>query len=75
MLVILVLKNAVECTSQRLKWTSGARVMVKVEVKVKVKVEVKARGISNAFNMLDMRDRILTGSDASQIIFGLHVQL
>ena len=23
----LVLKNAVECTSQRLKWTSGARVM------------------------------------------------
>ena len=27
MLVFLVLKNAVECTSQRLKWTSGARVM------------------------------------------------
>ena len=27
MLVVLVLKNAVECTSQRLKWTSGARVM------------------------------------------------
>ena len=28
MLVLLVLKNAVECTSQRLKWTSGARVMI-----------------------------------------------
>ena len=28
MLVFLVLKNAVECTSQRLKWTSGARVMI-----------------------------------------------
>ena len=27
MLDLLVLKNAVECTSQRLKWTSGARVM------------------------------------------------
>ena len=27
MLEQLVLKNAVECTSQRLKWTSGARVM------------------------------------------------
>ena len=27
MLDSLVLKNAVECTSQRLKWTSGARVM------------------------------------------------
>ena len=27
MLERLVLKNAVECTSQRLKWTSGARVM------------------------------------------------
>ena len=27
MLEVLVLKNAVECTSQRLKWTSGARVM------------------------------------------------
>ena len=26
-LELLVLKNAVECTSQRLKWTSGARVM------------------------------------------------
>ena len=25
MLDSLVLKNAVECTSQRLKWTSGAR--------------------------------------------------
>ena len=24
----LVLKNAAECTSQRLKWTSGARVMI-----------------------------------------------
>ena len=24
----LVLKNAVECTSQHLKWTSGARVMI-----------------------------------------------
>ena len=30
MLVFLVLKNAVECTSQRLKWTSGARVMTKL---------------------------------------------
>ena len=39
MLEVLVLKNAVECTSQRLKWTSGARVMVKVEVKVKVMVK------------------------------------
>ena len=28
MLKVLVLKNAVECTSQRLKWTSGARVMI-----------------------------------------------
>ena len=28
MLVFLVLKNAVECTSQRLKRTSGARVMI-----------------------------------------------
>ena len=28
MLELLVLKNAVECTSQRLKWTSGARVMI-----------------------------------------------
>ena len=28
MLDFLVLKNAVECTSQRLKWTSGARVMI-----------------------------------------------
>ena len=28
MLERLVLKNAVECTSQRLKWTSGARVMI-----------------------------------------------
>ena len=28
MLDSLVLKNAVECTSQRLKWTSGARVMI-----------------------------------------------
>ena len=36
MLVVLVLKNAVECTSQRFKWASGARVMVKVKVKVKV---------------------------------------
>ena len=27
MLERLVLKNAVDCTSQRLKWTSGARVM------------------------------------------------
>ena len=27
MLVLLVLKNVVECTSQRLKWTSGARVL------------------------------------------------
>ena len=27
-LELLVLKNAVECTSQRLKWTSGARVMI-----------------------------------------------
>ena len=27
MLERLVLKNGVECTSQRLKWTSGARVM------------------------------------------------
>ena len=30
MLVGLVLKNAVDCTSQRLKWTSGARVMTVV---------------------------------------------
>ena len=30
MLDSLVLKNAVECTSQRLKWTSGARVMTVV---------------------------------------------
>ena len=28
MLDLLVLKNAVECTSQRLKWASGARVMI-----------------------------------------------
>ena len=28
MLDLLVLKNAVESTSQRLKWTSGARVMI-----------------------------------------------
>ena len=28
MLGLLVLKNAVESTSQRLKWTSGARVMI-----------------------------------------------
>ena len=28
MLERLVLKNAAECTSQRLKWTSGARVMI-----------------------------------------------
>ena len=28
MLEVLVLKNAVECTSQRLKRTSGARVMI-----------------------------------------------
>ena len=28
MLELLVLKNAVECTSQRLKSTSGARVMI-----------------------------------------------
>ena len=28
MLEVLVLKNAVECTSQRLKWTSGDRVMI-----------------------------------------------
>ena len=28
MLVLFVLKNDVECTSQRFKWTSGARVMV-----------------------------------------------
>ena len=28
MLERLVVKNAVECTSQRLKWTSGARVMI-----------------------------------------------
>ena len=27
MLEVLVLKNAVECTSQRLKWTSGAQVV------------------------------------------------
>ena len=27
-MLILVLRNAVECTSQRLKWTSGARVMI-----------------------------------------------
>ena len=27
MLDLLVLKNAVECTSQRLKWTCGVRVM------------------------------------------------
>ena len=27
MLDLLVLKNAVECTSQRLKWTSGAQVV------------------------------------------------
>ena len=27
MLEVLVLKNAAECTSQRLKWTSGARVV------------------------------------------------
>ena len=26
MLEVLVLKNAADCTSQRLKWTSGARV-------------------------------------------------
>ena len=25
---LLVLKNDAECTSQRLKWTSGARVMI-----------------------------------------------
>ena len=29
MLERLVLKNAVECTSQHLKWTSGVRVMTK----------------------------------------------
>ena len=28
MLERLVLKNGVECTSQRLKWTSGAQVMI-----------------------------------------------
>ena len=28
MLEVLVLKNAVERTSQRLKWTSAARVMI-----------------------------------------------
>ena len=28
MLERLVLKNAAECTSQRLKWTSGAQVMI-----------------------------------------------
>ena len=28
MLELLILKHAVECTSQRLKWTSGARVMI-----------------------------------------------
>ena len=28
MLEVLVLKNAAECTSQRLKWTSGASVMI-----------------------------------------------
>ena len=28
MLEVLVLKNIAECTSQRLKWTSGARVMI-----------------------------------------------
>ena len=28
MLEVLVFKNTVECTSQRLKWTSGARVMI-----------------------------------------------
>ena len=28
MLVLLVLKNAVECISQRLKWTSGVQVVV-----------------------------------------------
>ena len=28
MLELLVLKNDAECTSQRLKWTSGARVMI-----------------------------------------------
>ena len=27
-LELLVLQNASECTSQRLKWTSGARVMI-----------------------------------------------
>ena len=30
MLEVLVLKNAVECTSPRLKWTSGARVVNRV---------------------------------------------
>ena len=37
MLVFLVLKNAVECTSQRLKWTSGARVMDNIEAATIVK--------------------------------------
>ena len=34
MLVLLGLKNAVECTSQRLKWTSGARVMTIVHAQL-----------------------------------------
>ena len=36
MLGLLVLKNAVESTSQRLKWTSGARVMIIFGLKKKL---------------------------------------
>ena len=38
MLEVLVLKNAVECTSQRLKWTSGARAMINVVVLLKTQL-------------------------------------
>ena len=34
MLEVLVLKNAVECTSQRLKWTSGGQVMTIVHAQL-----------------------------------------
>ena len=42
MLEVLVFKNAAECTSQRLKWTSGARDMILVFVLVQFSSRCKA---------------------------------
>ena len=46
MLGSFVLENAVECTSQRLKWTLGARVMIIFGIKKKNCFMIFGRGTS-----------------------------